>query len=387
MRSGAYAHQERDFARRWTAGEWRGARLVSSAGWYTVLYEGRPGGPAGPDFRDAVLLRADGARLTGDIELHLRLHGWRSHRHHMDPRYDRVALHVICLPEQPAHPGLTVRADGETIPVAALPTRITTSHHVLPCAGLASRIAPARRDALLRAWGARRIRERAEVFAERLRVLRGNMPNAGTARQAGFLLWPAIAEALGYGRDRDALHQVGELLVAVGGMDAARAYIETLPRIEHARGQALLTLFTRYGLDGLWPALAQRLATGREREAVGAITRLITSGGTAISPGRARIVVANVIVPAALAISQDIPASVPAKRVQSIFDVLPGLPSNQITRLLVHQFGMPRQPSGASAQQGLQYIWTHWCREKRCDACPCNVAGIQQHKNVAHLIH
>lgn len=387
MRSSPYARQERDFARRWGAGEWRGVRLISSAGWYTVLYEGRPGGPAGPDFRDAVLLRADGARLTGDIELHLRLHGWRSHRHHMDPRYDRVALHVICLPEQPAHPGLTVRADGEAIPVAVLPVRVTTPQQVLPCAGLASRMPPARRDALLRAWGARRIRERADMFANRLHALSSGKPSAGTARQAGYLLWPAIAEALAYGRDRDALHQVGELLVAAGGTDAARAYIETMPSIERARGQALLTLFTRYGADGLWPALAQRLAAGRQREAVEAVTRLITSGSTAISTGRARIVVANVIVPAALAISQDIPDSIPAKRVQSVFDALPGLPSNQITRLLVYQFGMPRQPSGASAQQGLQHIWTHWCREKRCDACPCNVAGARQHKNAAHLIH
>ena len=47
------------------------------------------------DFRHAHL-RIDGQEVKGDIELHLSQEGWVHHRHHLDPRYDQVVLHV-CL--------------------------------------------------------------------------------------------------------------------------------------------------------------------------------------------------------------------------------------------------------------------------------------------------
>src|SRR5258706_12615999 len=88
--------RETELIARWAAGEWREAALLASDGQqYRVVYEGRRGGGAGPDFRDAVLACTDGARLHGDVELHLRAANWRAHGHERDPRYDGVVLHVV----------------------------------------------------------------------------------------------------------------------------------------------------------------------------------------------------------------------------------------------------------------------------------------------------
>ncbi len=59
-----------------------------------VLYPGRPGVTAGPDFRSA-LLAVDGQGIVqGDVEVHLRQRDWRAHGHDRDPNYNGVALHV-----------------------------------------------------------------------------------------------------------------------------------------------------------------------------------------------------------------------------------------------------------------------------------------------------
>src|SRR5690606_6363342 len=59
-----------------------------------VVYPGRPGGGAGPDFLDAVL-EIDGATVTGDVELHVRSSWFRAHGHDTNAAYDGVALHVV----------------------------------------------------------------------------------------------------------------------------------------------------------------------------------------------------------------------------------------------------------------------------------------------------
>ncbi len=58
-----------------------------------VLYPGRAGTSAGPDFRDA-LVDVEGLGLVrGDVEIHLRQRDWDSHGHGDDPNYNGVVLH------------------------------------------------------------------------------------------------------------------------------------------------------------------------------------------------------------------------------------------------------------------------------------------------------
>ncbi len=59
-----------------------------------VVYSGREGTAAGPDFRDAILEIEGQGLLRGDVELHVRQKDWRSHGHSSDPNYNGVVLHA-----------------------------------------------------------------------------------------------------------------------------------------------------------------------------------------------------------------------------------------------------------------------------------------------------
>ena len=79
----------------WRRSATRDISLKASDGcWYRVVYAGRWGGSYGPDFVDAVLVRDDGTRVTGDVEVHVRRGGWRAHGHDKDPRYNGVTFHA-----------------------------------------------------------------------------------------------------------------------------------------------------------------------------------------------------------------------------------------------------------------------------------------------------
>ena len=81
-----------------------------------VLYPGRPGHTAGPDFRDA-LLEVEGVGLIqGDVEIHVRQRDWKSHGHGGDPRYNGVVLHAA-LEVQSA---TTRLQSGQNAPVISL---------------------------------------------------------------------------------------------------------------------------------------------------------------------------------------------------------------------------------------------------------------------------
>ena len=81
-----------------------------------ILYPGRPGHTAGPDFRDA-LLEVEGVGLVqGDVEIHIRQRDWKSHGHGGDPRYNGVVLHAA-LEVQSA---TTRLQSGQSAPVISL---------------------------------------------------------------------------------------------------------------------------------------------------------------------------------------------------------------------------------------------------------------------------
>ena len=81
-----------------------------------VLYPGRAGTAAGPDFRDA-LLDVEGVGLVrGDVEIHLRQRDWDSHGHGGDPNYSGVVIHGALEVESPE----TSLHSGAAAPVVSL---------------------------------------------------------------------------------------------------------------------------------------------------------------------------------------------------------------------------------------------------------------------------
>ena len=61
-----------------------------------VLKAGFWNSDEGPDFVHAELL-IDGDLHAGDVEIHINSSGWYNHKHHLNPRYNRVILHVVYL--------------------------------------------------------------------------------------------------------------------------------------------------------------------------------------------------------------------------------------------------------------------------------------------------
>jgi hypothetical protein len=76
---------------------------ISSPGWWNL--------EAGPDFRNAELF-VDGNRICGDVEIHLSSGEWYQHKHHQDPRYNQVVLHVVLY----STGSECVKQNGELVP-------------------------------------------------------------------------------------------------------------------------------------------------------------------------------------------------------------------------------------------------------------------------------
>jgi hypothetical protein len=163
--------REAELAARWAAGTWRGATLRTLSGaTCRLIFEGRPNGGPGPDFRDAALEAADGARLLGDIELHLRARDWMAHGHHIDKRYNGVVLHVALDTSSSFAP----LVDGRDVPIVCLNI---TQEAVSPppdwsCADLSARIGSVALRALLLWAATERFETRVRAFeCEGLRAL------------------------------------------------------------------------------------------------------------------------------------------------------------------------------------------------------------------------
>ena len=86
-----------------------------------VLYPGRPGTGAGPDFRHA-LLEFEGVGLVrGDVEIHRRQQDWDAHGHSSDPNYNGVVLHAALETGASA----TSIPSGQPVPVVSLAPLLT----------------------------------------------------------------------------------------------------------------------------------------------------------------------------------------------------------------------------------------------------------------------
>ena len=86
-----------------------------------VLYPGRTGTAAGPDFRDA-LLEVEGVGVVrGDVEIHLRGKDWAAHGHSDDPNYNGVVVHGALRVDEQA----TRLHSGATVPVIGLDGLLT----------------------------------------------------------------------------------------------------------------------------------------------------------------------------------------------------------------------------------------------------------------------
>ncbi|MCJ7605537.1 MAG: DUF2851 family protein, partial [Dehalococcoidales bacterium] len=175
----------------------------------TVLSPGRRNDDHGADFRDAVLATRRGL-LVGDIEVHTASSGWRAHRHHRDPAYNRVILHVVYRHDTAKE---VVMENGRTVPTLALEHFINATGipvlapHLLdttsfmPCRGAAARRNPEKIGKVLDAAGDDRFCLKVDAYRRRM-----------NGAEPGQVLYSGIMEALGYSRNREPMRELAEVL-------------------------------------------------------------------------------------------------------------------------------------------------------------------------------
>lgn len=366
----------------WYDRELRPAQLVTRSGEsLRVIDPGRWNLAAGPDFRDAVLeIGSERRRLKGDVEVHLSPTDWCRHGHGTDPAYARVVAHVTwgCGPEPATLPSGAVsvwlgrfvtanvgfsldQIDLSAYPFARLPAEARPCEarlrddpdlavEVLAEAGRHRLALKARRfRQLLAAPGA--LRE--QVFYQETMAALGYRCNARNFRR--------IAEAVPLAQ------VVAEPGNAEAALLAAGAFVPWCrgglrpPNRPEIRLAAAAALFVRSEVRALvdWGDFSPAGCR--------AVVETL-AGDRLMGRGRAAAVVANVILPLALA----------ERRTESVPDWLPPEDLSEPVRLTAYRlFGRDHHPLARYASnglliQGLLQIHRDCCLQVHpdCAACP-----------------
>ena len=203
-----------------------------------VLYPGRPGVTAGPDFRNALLMVEGQGLVQGDIEVHLRQQDWQFHGHHRDPNYNGVVLHIAL--ESDTEPSRT--DSGSAPPVVNLTSFLASASandagkdvrrqlwQILARHGYRRPERPEQMGTLLNRAGD----ERFLSHSSRLRMLMA-------AQSPEQTLWESICDALGYRHNRHPFL----MLATVAPCSAIAAAGRRLPEAQRdpALAQCLLRL-------------------------------------------------------------------------------------------------------------------------------------------------
>ncbi|MBX5449390.1 MAG: DUF2851 family protein [Thermogemmatispora sp.] len=353
---------EDEVARRWWALQPGSLLPLSGGGSLLLLFPGRPGGRCGPDVRDAVL--HDGTQeLVGDVELHVRASDWQAHGHQSDARYNNVILHVVLICDQTLPPR---HQDGSPLLVCSLYDAVITpadsSSVCWPCQRLWPQMASEERTHLLTLAGILRFEEKAAHFVRALRLAEALAPFS----TYDVCLIQALAEGLGYGRDRRFFRACGQRLLGLTNhLPEPEGHSLSPPPLDAARLRTLSLLIARWSVTGAWATFRPALSSKTTRRAIAELRAALAP----LSSTRSDILICNVILPFAYAIALTEANTALAEQARQIYLSYPALPTNQITRAMSRQLLLPSEPRQACQQQGLHHIYQETCRAKRCGIC------------------
>ncbi len=155
-----------------------------------VVYPGRPNDDRGGDLRDAVIATGQGIQ-KGEVEVHVRSSSWWGHRHHQDPLYNRVILHVVYRHDVAA---AVILQNGRRVPTLALEKYVAGkagTRRPMPCRNAIIHRGPDLISNILEMAGDHR-------FAARMAEFRAALSRIG----AGQVLYQGIMGALGYVKNK-----------------------------------------------------------------------------------------------------------------------------------------------------------------------------------------
>lgn len=381
---------ERLLARVWQSQILRDRVLVTVSGeWLQIIHPGRTNSEDGPDFHHAIIATEEG-ELRGDVELHVRSSGWQAHRHHRDPRYNGVILHVVMWHDKE---GATVLQNGKAVPVLPLHPYLRdqdlfsslSAVPYEPCHNAGAQLGHALVGQVLDEVGEERFRSKAGHFQAELAI-----------KEADQMLYEGLMRALGYSRNKEPFEEL-----------ARRMPLKILEEIAHRErpercgavlgaallGQANLVewrlcgvrpgnmpqrriagagyLLARYLGVGLVQSLLQLVTEADEKTGHLRLERglMIKSDGygTLIGQGRAREMVVNVLLPFSFVWAD----GQLREHALELYRNYPPLEENQITRQMSRQLVIGSGVvSSARRQQGLIHLYNTFCLHGKCHQCP-----------------
>jgi len=210
-----------------------------------IIYPGRLNGGQGADWLDTVIATSQGLK-KGDIEVHVRSSHWWAHRHHRDPVYNRVILHVVMWRDTEA---AALLQNGERVATLVLDKYLKSpaDHHPVSAHPLANLGMPCHqpRDSgfigeLLDRAGKERFLAKAARFQVDL-----------AQTEAGQSLYQGIMGALGYAKNKSPFLELARRLPLQALESVTQGERSAEERL--ARQQALLL-----GTAGLLPSQSRR---------------------------------------------------------------------------------------------------------------------------------
>ncbi|MGF1679114.1 MAG: DUF2851 family protein [Candidatus Methylacidiphilales bacterium] len=171
---------------------------------------------AGPDFLNAAAVLPGRGTVSGPVEIHLDLHGFKNHGHHDNPAYGNLLLHGIWM-AGPGAPRLSSEYAPDcpqlelqsqlSVPLSEARASFALSPGELSVGARAGRCRHA--VATLSDSEVVRLIEEAGWFRFQKRVSRwGLRIEASTSH----LLWEGLAEVLGYSHNREAMVHLSRLV-------------------------------------------------------------------------------------------------------------------------------------------------------------------------------
>src|SRR5690554_2649958 len=164
-----------------------------------IIHPGLLNRDAGPDFFNAKI-KIDGILWAGNVEVHHQASDWHRHKHHQNPAFDNVILHVVTKSG-----GCTFNSKGRKIPVWLMPlsrelrdfSKITIPSS-LPCSQKLAQISTLN----LCAWTDRMLLERLQAKIASIAA----MLQQGFSRQKVLIV--LMSRGFGFGLNNDAFEQL-----------------------------------------------------------------------------------------------------------------------------------------------------------------------------------
>jgi hypothetical protein len=383
------ALKESDLSRIWEGQTFPPEAMTTSGGdRLRVIYRGRRGRGAGPDFRDAIVAAPAGL-LEGDVELHVRSSDFRRHGHHLDPAYDGLAMHLVLRHDGGAD---TLLHSGRRVPVVALADWLEARTGQLiewlqrppvwqePCRSAVSTLGPEAVSRTLQRLGEIRFRQKTAALGKDL-----------SEAAPDEVFWSNLLEALGYGGHRERFREIAaavpwrllrrrltaagsassrkvlatQLLSAASarspGTAPFRGSIRPANRLERRLAGAA-ALAGRYAESGFTAYFLSLLETGG-RIAVRSLIRSLSVEGS-IGRSRAIEIAANAVLPLLAALEK----GRWERSAEGVYALLP-LPARYGPVRHLHD-ALPDVRIDSRRQQGMLYLLGQYCTRGGCGRCP-----------------